>query len=51
MDMSTAHSLTARRDGQHRQATQTIKTQITRGVGVDTVRSIVDRQCHREEGF
>jgi hypothetical protein len=50
MDMSTAHSLTARRDGQRRQVTQTIKTQIAR-VGVDTARRIVDRQCHREEGF
>jgi hypothetical protein len=45
------HSLMARRDGQRRQVTQTIKTQMTRGVGVDTARSIVDRQYLREEGF
>jgi hypothetical protein len=51
MDMSTAHSLTARRDGQCRQATQTIKTQIARAFRMDTARSIVDRQCHREEGI
>jgi hypothetical protein len=51
MDMSTAHSLTARREGQGRQVTPTIKTQITRRVGADTARSIVDRLCHREEGI